>query len=94
MNGYFNTVGHSGRQLELLRANAMSQEERVLKLMQTMRGHRLTAWHVQQYAMPNTPITSVRRCLTNLTTQGHLKVIGKVADGPFGHKCHQYEVAA
>jgi hypothetical protein len=91
---WYNTTGQTDPELTLLRNNAMSQQERVLAYMKSMKGYRVTAWHVQQHVLQHAPITSVRRCLTNLAADGHLKVVGKTEDGPYEHTCNQYTVAA
>ena len=91
---YHNTNGHTGRELTILRASAMKMQERVLRLFEVMKGHKMTAWQVQIFLGTDAPITSIRRCCTNLAQDGKLKAVGKVESGPYRATCTQYTVAA
>jgi Fe2+ or Zn2+ uptake regulation protein len=81
---YHNTTGLSGEQLERRIEQAESQEEVVEALFEAHPAARLTPFEVQDVALPNSPITSVRRAITNLTDQGVLRKTDHQKEGPHG----------
>lgn len=70
------------------RANA--QETAIEDTMRRL--HQATPWDVQDHLIDkgyNWPITSIRRAMTNLTTNGYLeKSSHTVKAGPYGHKSY------
>ena len=81
---YHNTTGLAGKQLERRIEQAESQEEAVEALFEAHPDARLTPFEVQDVALPNSPITSVRRAITNLTHQGVLRKTDCQKEGPYG----------
>ena len=81
---YHNTTGLAGEQLERRIEQAESQEEVVEALFEAHPAARLTPFEVQDIALPNSPITSVRRAITNLTDQGVLRKTDRQKEGPYG----------
>lgn len=69
---FHNTINETGERLTELKENAKSQQEKILKYFYQNSIYCFTPFEVQAAILQNTPITSVRRAMTNLTTQGHL----------------------
>jgi len=83
-SSFYNTNGLAGEQLERRIERAESQEERVQALFEAHPAFRLTPFEVQQAVLPGSPITSVRRAVTNLTDQGVLRKTDHQKEGPYG----------
>jgi hypothetical protein len=83
-SSYHNTTGLAGEQLERRIEQAQSQEEAVEALFEAHPAACLTPFEVQDVALPNSPITSVRRAITNFTDQGVLRKTDHQKDGPHG----------
>lgn len=69
---FHNTINESGERLTELRENAKTQQEKILKFFYSNSVYCFTPFEVRRNVLPFAPITSVRRAITNLTTQGHL----------------------
>ena len=73
-NSYHNTTGSQGKDLFEYEQKAQSQEELVLDHFQRYPDRAFSPTDIHRIVfMPNTPITSVRRALTNLTKAGKLE---------------------
>lgn len=68
---YHNTTHSTGSELAGYEAKAANQEDVILKMFDNL-GVGCTPSDVQTMALPNAPITSVRRAMTNLTDAGKL----------------------
>ncbi len=73
-------------------ASGWGQESLVLDHFRLMFPAQLTPEQVQEAVLPNTPITSVRRAITDLAKAGHLIKCGQVK-GRYGRPVHQWSFA-
>lgn len=89
---YFNTTGETGNQLKLFRKKAESQENQIYEFLKEHEFHWYTAEALRLLvAHPNTPITSVRRALTNLLNKRKIQRSEKAnAMGEYGRYVHTY----
>ena len=92
-SSFYNTTGLAGEQLERRIEQAQSQEERVQALFEAHPAARLTPFEVQDVALPNSPITSVRRAITNLTSEGVLRKTDHQKEGPYGDPNYTWTLA-
>jgi hypothetical protein len=69
---YHNTPNLTGPKLIEKESRAKSQEEKILEFFRRNR-QPYTPFQVQSKLMPQAPITSIRRAITNLTKRGCLK---------------------
>jgi len=83
---YHNTTGLAGEQLERRIEQAESQEEVVEALFEAHPA-------VQDIALPNSPITSVRRAITNLTDESVLRKTDHQKEGPYGDPNYTWTLA-
>lgn len=83
---YFNTTNETGGLLKEYRRKASSQDVLVLEMF--MNGEPYSPSQVQSAVLPNAPITSVRRSITNLTTIGKLIKTGRKVMGLYNR--HEY----
>ena len=88
---YYNTTHVLGKQLNEYTEKAKSQEDRVLRFFLAMYPQRYTASEVwrqcfrESSAIFNkTPLTSVRRAITNLYNEGDLVKTERIKDGIYG----------
>ncbi len=90
MNSFHNTIKLSGEELTTSEVNAQSQEEIITGIF-TKEYTGLTASEVlSKFPSERTPITSIRRAMTNLCTQGKLHKTSSMKTGPFGKPEHIY----
>jgi len=68
---YFNTTHEANPQLALFRQAAIRQEDVILRFFRQHAGILYTPSQINGL-LPQAPLTSIRRALTNLTTQGWL----------------------
>jgi len=85
---YFNTTHTEGIQLATYTAKAQCQEKAVLEFFVHNEGVRFTPEHINTYVLPDVPLTSVRRALTNLTTERKLTKLSVKTTGKFGRPIH------
>jgi len=90
---YHNTTGLEDRALEKRLEQAESQEERAEAFFRARKGRRFTPFEVQERAFPNTPITSVRRAISNLTEAGVLRKTEETREGRYGQPNHTWTLA-
>jgi len=83
-SSYHNTTSLDGEALQERIEQAETQEERVKVFFEHRPGLCLTPFEVQQAVLPGSPITSVRRAVTNLTDQGVLRKTDHQKEGPYG----------
>jgi hypothetical protein len=89
---FYNTIHEQGEQLNKSEAKAVSQEVYILYHFKANKGRSYTPFEVQQ-AIPelhNTPITSIRRAITNLTNQGQLEHTHDMRQGDYGKLNHTW----
>ncbi len=89
-SSYFNTTNQSGTALTKFKRAAANQDELILKVFNARKRIKLTPFDVQKrlrYPI-STPITSIRRSLTNLTNSGYLVKLDEMRVGAFGRPNH------
>ena len=69
---FHNTIGAKGEELRRREAITTTQEERVLAFFVQNPGLKATPFEVHERVIPEAPVTSIRRAITNLTRQGKL----------------------
>jgi len=73
MKSYHNTTDSSGQTLIEYNQKAETQEQKILQFFQENRGSFFTPSEIHEYTYSrNTPLTSIRRAISNLTRQGFL----------------------
>ena len=94
MTGMFhNTIELTGRDLQSAQTKARSQSEIILDYFQRFDDVWLTPFQVQKRTLPNAPITSVRRSMTDLTKAGKLRKTGIMAKEKYGALNHKWRLA-
>ena len=91
MNHYHNTNKESGDTLRQSVLNAKTQEQKILAYFR-LKQYPMSPDVVQQMVLPKCPITSIRRAMTNLTRDGHLRKSDQRTMGSFGKMVHQWEL--
>lgn len=88
---YFNTTGIKGEQLEMFEAKADSQDVIILEIFR--RFNILTASECfKLFPDRTTPITSIRRSITNLYNKGKLIKTENTKSGIYGRPEYVYEI--
>ena len=87
MTSFFNTLNFQGAELERENARAAKQEELVLAIFKANPGREISPSQLHQVFMKkyhlNPPLTSIRRCLTNLTGRMELTKTDTKVQGLF-----------
>jgi hypothetical protein len=91
---YYNTTGLGDEALAERIAQAETQEERIRLYFEARPQLHLTPFEIQEKVLPQTPVTSVRRAITNLTEQGTLRKTDHMKDGRYGQPNHTWTLAA
>lgn len=81
---FYNTTNQSGEALAKEYKNCNKQELSVLSLFMANPTEFYTPFEVQRQVMRNSPVTSTRRAMTNLTQKGYLIKTNKQKQGEFG----------
>ena len=96
MTSYHNTTGSLGEQLAEFERQTASQEERVMLIFRkypyVFQYGSWTPSQLQRVHFADTPLTSVRRALTNLTNEGKLIKTGQQSIGPYGRPEYHWEL--
>jgi len=91
---FYNTTHECGHQLEFYHARAASQEARILEFFERNRGMRFTPFDVHKACFyANTPVTSIRRAITNLTREGKLVKTTDYEKGVYGNRNHKWQLS-
>ena len=89
---YYNTNKLAGFDLKEANRKASTQEDRILHFFERNRGNRYSPEDIQMYCqMATRPLTSVRRAITNLTSEGHLRKTTDMKPGLYGKPVHTWE---
>ena len=80
---YYNTTNETNPELKQYREKAKTQDQAVLDLFENNPYTAFTPSEVHRVFGPMTPITSIRRALTNLTNDGKLKKTNAKRKGPY-----------
>jgi len=89
MRDYINTNKESGGTLAMSRKKARAQQEVIMDFYRERPFRRFAPHEIQELVLPNAPLTSVRRAMTNLADAG-LLTKSKRADavGSYGKQVH------
>ena len=88
---YYNTNNLKGDELEKAERKAETQESKILKFFSIYRKKYFAPHQIVDILFyDNTPLTSVRRAITNLEQKGLLTKTNNMIDGPFGKPVHTW----
>ena len=91
---YYNTCELEPELVKRYTKKAVSQDEAIMEFYRSKSyGAAYTPDEINRFVLPNAPITSVRRSLTNLTATGVLLKSDVLANGPYGHPVHYWTLA-
>lgn len=94
-SSYHNTNKEIGATLVASEQQAHTQEELVLGYFTRLQGCERSAEQVHKALnLPNTPLTSIRRAITNLMKSGAIEKTNTMVDGAYGKKIHCYKLPA
>ena len=85
---FYNTTNETNPELSEYRAKAMKQDDVILELFKIGYASGHTPSEVMQTVLPNVPITSVRRSITNLTDAKKLVKTEYKRKGLYGRNEH------
>lgn len=92
MKHYHNTNAESGQTLAKSEAKARTQEEAILAYFQAHPSDSLSPAFVGLNVLPNAPLTSIRRAMTNLAGEGKLEKTDVMTMGTFGKHVHTWRL--
>jgi hypothetical protein len=91
MKSYFNTNAENGGALSVSKERAIRQQNRILSFFMSFPGQNFTPEEIHKALYgDNTPLTSVRRAITNLTQAGKLVKTDDMKVSSFGKKTHSW----
>ena len=91
MNKYYNTNQLTGEQLLDAIHNAKSQQEKILVYFQGYPDRRFAPHQIKAAIFSEqTPLTSIRRAITNLEQDKFLTKTGRMIEGDFGAPVHTW----
>jgi hypothetical protein len=76
------------------RQQAKSQEELILSFFQSRPGVAMSPEYIRDSILPQAPLTSVRRAITNLTKAGELVHTDEVVAGYYGRPVGTWKAAS
>ena len=92
-DSYYNTTGATGALLTEYETAATSQEQLIRDYFRTRPGMMYSPSQVQRHlGLLATPLTSIRRAMTNLTTANLLIKLDKQTTGPYGRPEHVWQL--
>lgn len=84
-DSFYNTIHLPNEQLHIAEQDARSQQQIILDMFRRHPHAELTPFQVQvRCHLTGSPITSIRRAMTNLTKAGHLKKNGSKKQERYG----------
>jgi hypothetical protein len=93
MRTYYNTNELPANDFLAAIHKAKSQQEKILIYFQSYPGRRFAPHQIKAAIFSDfTPITSIRRAITNLEKDGLLKKTDHMIDGDFGAPVHTWEL--
>ncbi len=81
---YYNTTNESGDVLYLSQRQASTQQDMILDIFKQNPGKLYTPFDIQNTVQSNWPITSIRRAMTNLTSDSELVRTDEQKQGEYG----------
>jgi len=91
---FFNTISLKGTELAQVKRSAQTQEDAVLAFFRARPGHLITPEDALKALGARPPITSVRRAITNLVSQGKLIKTERMRKGQWGKPIHYWMLAS
>ena len=91
---FYNTTNETGESLKQCRRACNKQEEEVLNMFKFLcenEDYELPPSEIHEL-LPQYPITSIRRAITNLTKAGYLRKTAVKIVGPYGRKEHCWQL--
>ena len=82
---FFNTNKEVGKELEISKVKAVTQDEEILTIFIENQDRSISAWDITEFLAY--PITSIRRGINTLYKQGKLLKSNKTKIGVYGKKC-------
>lgn len=90
---FFNTINLSGVPLQEATEKACHQNDRVLKIMKELiKATPFQVSEVYDKLYSPAPITSIRRSMTVLTSQGKLEMTDEMKKGKYGMNNHVWKI--
>ena len=84
-NNFYNTIGLTKEQLTQQRVKTGTQNHKILEWFREHPGREFTPSQVWRWMdLPNVPLTSIRRAITDLTFMGYLERTETMRDGLYG----------
>ena len=90
---YYNTNNETGETLQESRETAKTQSGAILQYFRDNPGEELTPFEIKAKLRMRAPITSIRRAISDLTTEGMLEKTDTLKAGNYGKKCHCWKLA-
>lgn len=92
---YYNTTKLEGDQLEIKMQKARSQKDIVLTIFETQPVIEYTPFDIlRMWPGRKPPITSIRRCITDLTKEGYIMKTDILRKGLYGDVNHTWKLAS
>ena len=89
---YYNTNREKGEELETSKERALRQQNRILSFFLSFPDSSFSPEEVwKTIYFDETPITSIRRAITNLTDAGKLIKTQEMKVSSYGKKCHSWK---
>ncbi|MAE87959.1 MAG: hypothetical protein CMB80_34810 [Flammeovirgaceae bacterium] len=88
---FFNTTNESGETLRNYREAARSQDTKIAEYFADM-NMPMSPSQVNAAVLKDSPLTSIRRSITNLTQRGVLRKTETKVDGPYGRPEYLWEL--
>lgn len=92
-HSYYNTNNLDGEDLGKAELSAKGQEADILKFFRARPGLLLTPEDASAALSSRTPLTSVRRAITNLTIKGLLTKTERMRQGKYGKPIHFWKIS-
>ena len=92
---YYNTTNEQGEDLRELMNKAMTQQKRIVELFKANKGKELTPPEVlNELFSSSTPLSSIRRAITDATNEGELIQTSSKKKGLYGvnNYCWKYNL--
>lgn len=90
---YYDTTHVSAPKLREYRRKASVQEQRIEQYMRARPFAMFSPDHIQATVVPDAPLTSVRRAMTNLTKAGVLEKTDRQVTGTYGRPVYLWRYA-
>lgn len=89
---YYNTTNIQGRQLQEYISTAIHQDDKILEFFTHNPEEKVTAEELQRWILPECPLTSTRRALSNLHKSGQINK-GPQVEGMYGRPIHTWSLS-